>query len=601
MSRPTFHVAEAVAEYVVEPDRASLVETFSHYEIVEQANEEMHRLTGVRRFFPDRQSYEEFRRGLTLPIADANRVREWGDFQTPLKLATQVCHYLVGIGISPQVIIEPTYGLGNFILAALDAFPQAELIYGVEIQEKYAWHLKVALLLQALHGRRRWPDIELYQDDIFTHRFSDEVLQAQNILVIGNPPWVTSAELGVLDARNVPTKRNLKGLNGLDAVTGKSNFDIAEFILLRLLDIFANRRGTLAMLCKQSVIKNIVQISPHRRYRVSGIRSLRIDAARDFGAAVDAALLVMSLGSPTSTFICQVATLDQPDAVTRVFGWSRDRFVSDVKGYESVAELDGRSPLVWRQGLKHDCARVMELVPKDGLWVNRDGEVVDVEPQWVYWLLKGSDLQDFEIARANKCVIVPQRALGEHTAALQKSAPRLWDYLVRHSEHFDRRKSAVYRNAPRFSIFGVGEYSFRPYKVAISGLYKRPHFALVLPIEDRPVMLDDTCYFLGFDHYLDALFTASLLNSAMVKEFLQSIIFQDAKRPYTKETLMRIDLGRVADRVSFQSLVALWAEIGYVPRIQVTKADFDVYRQNLQRLLPTSEGQGQRQLALELR
>ncbi|MGH2591937.1 MAG: hypothetical protein ACRDGG_00305, partial [Anaerolineae bacterium] len=54
-------------------------------------------------------------------------------------------------GVSPQIIIEPTYGTGNFIHAVLKSFPKAEL--------------------------------------------------------------------GALDARNLPVKRNLKALNGLDAIT----------------------------------------------------------------------------------------------------------------------------------------------------------------------------------------------------------------------------------------------------------------------------------------------------------------------------------------------------------------------------------------------
>jgi hypothetical protein len=597
MSTPSLHVAEAVAEYIVASERAPLLDVLSRCEIVERANEEMRRLTGVRCFFPDRQSFEEFQHGLTLPAVETGRIREWGDFQTPPGLAAQVCRYLVGIGFSPQVIVEPTYGLGNFILAALDAFPQAGLVYGIEIQEKYEWHLKIALLLESFHGRRRRAEIELHQDDVFTHRFPNEVLQAQDILVIGNPPWVTSAELGALGAHNLPVKRNLKRLNGLDAITGKSNFDIGEFILLHLLDLFADRRGTLAMLCKNSVIKNIVEILPQRGYRVSNIHALGIDAAHEFGAAVNAALLVMGLGVRTPTVTCQVAMLDRPDDITSTFGWTHGRFVSDVEGYEATAELDGASPLVWRQGLKHDCVRVMELEARDGLWVNAHDEVVDVEPQWVYWLLKGSDLRSFEVVQARKKVIVPQRALGEDTTALQKGAPKLWDYLVRHSECFERRKSSIYRNAPRFAIFGVGEYSFKPYKVAISGLHKKPHFALVLPIEDRPVMLDDTCYFLGFNDYLDALFTALLLNSLVVREFLRPIVFLGAKRPYTKEVLMRVDLSRAASRVPFQSLAASLAEIGHAPHIPVTEADFEAYKQRLSRM---GKGQKQQQLSLSL-
>lgn len=592
MNETAFYIAEGVSEYLVEPSRTRLLGEISAYDTVERANEGLHRLTGIHSFFPVHEAFEEFRRVLTLPApsADAHKDREWGDFQTPPGLASRVCHFLAGIGISPRIIIEPTYGTGNFILAALKSFPKVELVYGVEIQEKYEWHLKLALLKEALRGRLASAEIELHRDNIFTHRFSDEILKAQDILIIGNPPWVTNAELGALDARNLPVKRNIKALRGMDAMTGKSNFDIGEFVLLRMLDLFSGQRGTLAMLCKNSVIKNIVEILPQRRFKVSNIRAIEIDANREFGVAVEASLLVMDMGASNPAFTCQVATLDHPNHMTSTFGWTRNRFVSNVEDYESNSDLDGESPLVWRQGLKHDCVRIMELNSRDGLWVNGNGEVVDVEAQWVYWLLKSSDLRGFEVDRARKKVIVPQHRLGEDTAVLQKNAPRLWEYLVRNSEYFEKRKSSIYRDRPRFSIFGVGEYSFKAYKVAISGLYKEPCFSAVLPIDNRPVMFDDTCYFLGFDTYLDALFTASLLNSHVVKRFLQSIIFADAKRPYTKEVLMRIHLAQAASRSSLRTLHTLWADMGYNPRVSVTDSDFEEYKHRLSIIGKRREG-----------
>jgi hypothetical protein len=392
-------------------------------------------------------------------------------------------------GISPRLIIEPTYGAGNFILATLKLFPMAELVYGVEIQEKYEWHLKIILLLEALRGHRARTEIELYQDDIFTHQFPDRIRKAQDILIIGNPPWITSAELGALDANNLPIKGNIKALSGMDALTGKSNFDIGEFVLLRMLDMFSGESGTLAMLCKNSVIKNIIELLPKRKFKVSNIRALQIDASREFGVAVGASLLVLDIGTPHSTATCQVATLDHPDSVIKTFGWIRNRFVSNIKDYESNSYLDDKSPLVWRQGLKHDCARIMELPMQDNLWVNGNKEVVDVEDSQLYWLLKSSDLRSFVLDQARKKVIITQRNLSEDTSNLQRNAPKLWKYLIKNSKYFDERKSSIYRNKPRFSIFGIGDYSFKPYKVAISGLYKAPYFSVVLPIDNPTTSL----------------------------------------------------------------------------------------------------------------
>ena len=101
-----------------------------------------------------------------------------------------------------------------------------------------------------------------------------------------------------------------------------------------------------------------------------------------------------------------------------------------------------------------------------------------------------------------------------------------------------------------FSIFGIGEYSFKPYKVAISGLYKTYHFTLVLPQKDKPVMLDDTCYFIGFDKIEFAVYAIILLNYSKTEEFLKSITFSDAKRVFTKDLLMRLDLLNISKIIS---------------------------------------------------
>ena len=67
---------------------------------------------------------------------------EYGDFQTPLELAVRVCQQLLQLNISPDIIIEPTCGVGNFINAASSLFPEATRIIGVEINPQYLQEIK---------------------------------------------------------------------------------------------------------------------------------------------------------------------------------------------------------------------------------------------------------------------------------------------------------------------------------------------------------------------------------------------------------------------------------------------------------------------------
>ena len=63
-------------------------------------------------------------------------------------------------------------------------------------------------------------------------------------------------------------------------------------------------------------------------------------------------------------------------------------------------------------------------------------------------------------------------------------------------------------------------------------------------------MLDDTCYFIGFDSIEYAVYAIILLNSKIAEAFLKSITFSDAKRVFTKDLLMRLDLLNLAKVIS---------------------------------------------------
>lgn len=360
------------------------------------------------------------------------------------------------------------------------------------------------------------------------------------LLVIGNPPWVTNSELSVLGKGNVPEKSNFKGLRGLDALTGESNFDIAECIWFKLIKELANQRPTIALLCKTSVARNVLKYAAQAELPITNAEIRRIDAMKWFGAAVDACLFIVEVGQFTTNYDAMVydsLTASNPE---RVIGVRDGELIADVQNYNSIFMVGSGLSLTWRQGVKHDAAAVMELIQKSGKLQNKLGETVDVELEYVYPLMKSSD-----VFNGNECprrfVIITQKSLRDDTSKLEQDAPKLWNYLNDHSEVFEQRGSAIYKSAPRFSIFGIGDYSFAPHKVAISGMYKTPRFQSVKPFDGRPVMLDDTCYFAACGSRKEARALADLLNSPDCLNQIQSMAFTDAKRPITKKLLQRLN------------------------------------------------------------
>jgi hypothetical protein len=111
-----------------------------------------------------------------------------------------------------------------------------------------------------------------------------------------------------------------------------------------------------------------------------------------------------------------------------------------------------------------------------------------------------------------------------------------------------------------YSIFGVGSYSFKDWKIAISGLYKKLSFHLVKPLDGKSVIFDDTVNFLSFETEAEAKFIFELLTSNPSLEFLDSMIFWDEKRPITIDILKRLSLKAVARELGVLENYLQWAE-----------------------------------------
>lgn len=524
----------------------------------EDANNDIYQTFGIFDFFENQVEFSNFKETVSISnniINEPDRA-EYGDFQTNSNLANEITLFLKTRGVSPEVIIEPTCGKGNFIIASLGNFNHLQTVFGIEIYKPYVWECKFNIIDFFLSNPKTSnPDIHIYHFNVFDFNF-DEIKNKycdKNCLIIGNPPWVTNSQLGSLNSNNLPKKINFKKHSGIDAITGKGNFDIAEYITEMLIKAFNEITGNIALLVKNSVIKNIVYEQKRNRHKISNLEKYCIDSKQEFNVSVEASLFLSKLNSKPD-FSCKEFNFYNNSNMIKKFGWVTDKFVSDIENYVNIEDYDGKSPFVWRQGIKHDCTKIMELDKRNGHFLNKLNEEVELENALVYGFLKSSDLKNTIAQQTRKFTIITQTKVGQETGYIKRDYPKTYNYLLTHKSFFDARKSSIYNNKPLFSIFGVGDYSFLPYKIAISGLYKTFHFTLVLPQENKPVMLDDTCYFIGFEKIEFAVYTLILLNSSKTIKLLESITFSDAKRTFTKDTLMRVDLFKLSQKFDFEEV-----------------------------------------------
>lgn len=471
-----------------------------------------------------------------------NGKREFGDFQTPADFANNICLYLKNVrGLTPAAVVEPTCGKGSFLKSAL--IFDAEEYYGIEINEEYCEYSRAALT-----DKR----VSIINADFFAFDLK-RLSSKEPVLLIGNPPWVNNSYLSSLSSTNLPQKANIKGLKGIDAITGASNFDICEFIILKLIETYKNTNAAIAMLCKTAVARNIFIEMKRRHISFSCCDIVEFDASKVFDVSASACLLFIQLSSEAvSASVCNVTSIDSPEKVNKTLGYVNSQLYSDVSSM--AYDFDGHCCFEWRQGVKHDCSSVMELSKRNGDLFNANNERVDIEQDIVYPLVKSSMFKTPIISDFTKYVIVTQKRVREDTCYIKAKLPKTWRYLEENIELFRRRKSSIYTGAPEFSMFGVGDYSYARYKVGVSGFYKEPLFSVMYMSSGKPVMTDDTCYYIGFPTYNDAYVAMLYLNCARTQSFLKSISFSDAKRPFTKAVLERIDFSKLVQDISFIEL-----------------------------------------------
>jgi hypothetical protein len=476
-------------------------------------------------------------------IAKNREKVEYGDFQTPIQLAEMVCQKLLQLNISPDVIVEPTCGVGNFISASLSFFPSAHKIIGVDVN------------LQYLNGFRRKKQylqhqsrIELHHTDFFELDWNSYMNHIKGeILVLGNFPWVTNSQQGILKSNNLPKKNNFQNYNGLDAITGKSNFDISEWMLIQMAQCLQGRSSSLAMICKTSVSRKLLNYLHSHNLNLDYCSTYKIDAQKYFAATVDACLLICKFDIKSKTYFCNVFNnLESSDYTT--IGYRNNVLIRDLATFDKLSKFyEINNGIKWRSGVKHDCSNVMELRKIDNKLFNGFGKSVDIEEKYLFPLIKGSDVAQNRINITDRYILVTQNFVGESTENIRYLAPKTWNYLESHAEYLNNRKSKIYQKKPRFSIFGVGSYTFSSWKIGICGLYKKLEFRLIGKLDDKPTIFDDTVYFLSFDDEDIAYKTFELLTSNFAIDFYSSLIFWDEKRPIKSSILNSLNLTRLID------------------------------------------------------
>lgn len=271
-------------------------------------------------------------------------------------------------------------------------------------------------------------------------------------------------------------------------MTGASNFDICEYIILQLINEYRDTNTMICMLCKTSVARNVFKELKRSNIPFSLYDILEFNATKIFGINASSCVLIIQLSDkPISLDICNVYDFERPETIKLRFGYLNGKFYSNLD--TDIEDFDGQCCFEWRQGVKHDCSKVMELTLQNNTLQNGKKEVIQIEEDLVFPLIKSSMFKTPVIHSFSKFVIVTQKRIREETKHLEQEVPKTWKYLNDNIAAFKNRKSSIYRGAPVFSMFGVGDYSYAKYKVGVSGFYKQPLFSVLYSDDNKPDLL----------------------------------------------------------------------------------------------------------------
>ena len=477
--------------------------------------------------------------------------KELDEYQTPLLFTDKICEYLKNdLKIKPDIIIEPTYGIDNFLKSASRFFPNKKL-YRIGINKKNINNMNTPISNPTFINK-----------DILTFNF-DNINENNSFLIIGD--ITQNIKLNKTELKKIYSNFDFKNKNKMQLMP-RNNFDTSESIILKMIAELKNTKSTLAFLCKTTTSRNIFRELIKNNIKYSFVKQINIDYSKISKTNGIYCLFILQFGEKSLTNnICEVSDFSNPSKILYEFSYITDKFYFNIK---DIPPIDGKCEKEWMHGVKHDCASIMELTCKDNQLINKNNENINIEHSFVYPLLKSSDLKKPIVNQTLKYIIITQQKTKQDTTYLKIEAPKTWKYLNENKKYFDKRKSKVYKNAPDFSI-GIGDFSFKKYKVAISGFNKEPIFSLVY--NEKTMMLDDSCYFLPFDNYDSAYITMLILNSNLVKKFLKKITSLHSKRPFSKKVLKRINISKCLDLLSFNEIKEIEKTLGLTEYITLEK------------------------------
>ena len=370
--------------------------------------------------------------------------------------------------------------------------------------------------------------------------------------LIGNPPWVNWQNLDENYRRETRPLWAHYGLfpkrrSGMQTILGAAKYDLSMLMIYRAADRFLRHGGRLGFIVSQTLFKSAAAGQGFRSFRLPDGTPLRVHLVEDFvkrkpfdSAANRTASLVLEKGCETQYPVkylhhgskTEHRWLAQPIAADPAGPW-----ISARPGtLSAVARILGSSPYRAREGVNTGGAngvfwlaiakasRVRTTIRN--VTANARKAVVPteatIESGLVYPLLRGQNVTRWSAVPQHSILITHHagmklRAIAE--TEMRRAFPRAHAYLQRF-EPMLRQRPAYKRyfkpDAPFYSLFNIGEYTFAPWKVVWREQSLPFTAAVVGSAGDRLVVPDHKLMIVPLESEAEAHYLCAVLNSLPV-------------------------------------------------------------------------------------
>jgi hypothetical protein len=381
---------------------------------------------------------------------------------------------------------------------------------------------------------------------------------------------------------------------GMASILGGGKRDVASLILLANADHHLEPGGRLAMVVPQSLFKSTASARGLRRWQLPDGTPLAVERVDDLSLlnpfpdhSVKTAVVHIKKSAPTiypvryriwtrkghvEEHLAQPTDTDDP-----LSAWThleRGATAKRSSKSEYVAHLGvntgGMSGVYWFRKIREESPDHWHVINlgERGKKSIPSREVL-LESRFLFPVLLGKDVRAWHAEPSAWILFVqdPDRRRGLQEGVLEREAPRTWEYLHQHEAQL-RQRAAFKRyfqkvlpdgsrrdTGPFYSMFNVGPYTLAPFKVVWNRMGRRLSAAVVSQADGQLVLPQETHGFIGVESLAEADYLAALLNSAPVRQQVESNVVASSKSLATPRVIHQLGL------VRFRSEDGLHAEL----------------------------------------